>query len=245
MHVVGTGTVAQVRLPTYLGRWTPRWCWRPRESRSTTRPLKLAEYLAAGVPVVAPAVDQLCELLTDGVDAMLVPPHDTEALAPPSRLQHDPAERIRIGHAGQQLARSGWSWAHQVRRLLDALPGLTPLPGRGNAPPNAHSATVPVSGRAVRCLPWRGVVRRVLTTCRESKERTRDWHPVRPSSTLRRVRGVKFETTPSSKPEPSHLSSSPTTHRSGLGCWSPSRSVRPCGSRPWRSTIAGSWAATG
>ena len=124
VHVVGTGTVAQERLPTYLRAMDAALVLAPEGVPFHYSPLKLAEYLAAGVPVVAPAVDQLCELLSDGVDAMLVPPNDTEALAAAlRRLQHDPDARVRIGHAGQQVARSGWSWAHQVRRLLDALPG--------------------------------------------------------------------------------------------------------------------------
>ena len=109
--------------PTYLRAMDAALVLAPEGAPFHYSPLKLAEYLAAAVPVVAPAVDQLSELLSDGVDAMLVPPNDAEALtAALYRLQHDPTRRVRIGHAGQQLARSGWTWGHQVRRLLDALP---------------------------------------------------------------------------------------------------------------------------
>ena len=86
-------------------------------------PLKVAEYLAAAVPVVAPAVDQLRERLTDGVDALLVPPHDQDALvAALRRLQRDADARVRMGRAGQRTARAAWSWDQQVRHLLEALP---------------------------------------------------------------------------------------------------------------------------
>ena len=37
-------------------------------------PLKLAEYLAAGVPVVAARAGVLPEQLCDGIDSVLVPP---------------------------------------------------------------------------------------------------------------------------------------------------------------------------
>ncbi len=43
-------------------------------------PLKLAEYLAAGLPVVAPAVGTVTARLTDGVDALLVDPADPAAI---------------------------------------------------------------------------------------------------------------------------------------------------------------------
>ena len=44
-------------------------------------PLKLAEYLASGVAVIAPAPAALPKQLNDGVDAVLVAPGDVEALA--------------------------------------------------------------------------------------------------------------------------------------------------------------------
>jgi glycosyltransferase involved in cell wall biosynthesis len=85
-------------------------------------PLKLAEYLAAGLPVVAPATGQLLEQLTDGVDAMVVPPHDVDALGVAlRRLRDDPEERIRLGKAARAAAEADWSWDHQVRRVLGAV----------------------------------------------------------------------------------------------------------------------------
>ena len=53
----------------------------------------MAEYLAAGLSVVTPAVGQLAERLSDGVDAIVVPPHDVNALAAAlRRLCDDPEE---------------------------------------------------------------------------------------------------------------------------------------------------------
>jgi glycosyltransferase involved in cell wall biosynthesis len=94
-------------------------------------PLKLAEYLAAGLPVVAPAVGQVARRLTDGVDAVVVPPHDVAALgASLRRLRDDPEERARLGKAARAAAEAEWSWDNQIRRVLDVVASRG-LPGRG------------------------------------------------------------------------------------------------------------------
>ena len=119
---VFTGTVEHGDLPSYLGAMDAALVLAPAGAAYHYSPLKLAEYLAAGLPVVAPAVGQLQERLTDGADAVLVPPHDTDALvAALTRLRDDPALRDRLGRAARIAAEARWSWDHQVRRLLDAL----------------------------------------------------------------------------------------------------------------------------
>jgi len=45
----------------------------------TVLPMKIFTYLAAGRPILAPALPDLGEVLTDGVDATLVPPDDPDA----------------------------------------------------------------------------------------------------------------------------------------------------------------------
>ena len=99
---------------------------------SRTRPPKLAEYLAAGVPVVAAKVGALPARLHDGVDSVLVTPGDTPALrAALVRLRDDPGERARLGRAGRAAAVDRWSWDRSVRIVLEHLAarGLTkPVP---------------------------------------------------------------------------------------------------------------------
>ena len=61
-------------------------------------PLKLHEYMAAGLPTVAPDQPNLREVLEDGRDALLVPPGDGPALiAALSRLAEDEELRARDG----------------------------------------------------------------------------------------------------------------------------------------------------
>ena len=116
------GTVDHDELPGYLAAMDAALVLAPTGAGFHYSPLKLAEYLAAGVAVIAPAVGQLPERLTDGVDALLVPPDDPVALATAlTRLRDDPALAGRIGTAGRATAETEWSWDHQVRRVLDAL----------------------------------------------------------------------------------------------------------------------------
>lgn len=117
-----TGTIPHDELPVHLAAMDVAVVLAPRDGGFHYSPLKLAEYLAAGRPVVVPAVGQPAERLTDGVDAVVVPPCDVAALGVAlRRLVDDPEERARLGKAARASAESEWSWDRQVRRVLDAL----------------------------------------------------------------------------------------------------------------------------
>lgn len=65
----------------------------------------VVETMAAGRPVVAPAAGGPSEIVTDGVDGLLVPPGDVDALAGALvRLAADPALRARLAAAGPRRA---------------------------------------------------------------------------------------------------------------------------------------------
>jgi len=68
-------------------------------------PRTIVEAYAAGVPVVASAVGALTELVDDSVTGLLVPPHDSRALAAAVARLGDDGESISLGHA----ARLQWS----------------------------------------------------------------------------------------------------------------------------------------
>jgi glycosyltransferase involved in cell wall biosynthesis len=122
-----TGTVRHHELPAYMAAMDAAVLLAPRGGPFHYSPLKLAEYLAAGLPVVAPATGQLPERLTDGVDAVVVAPHDTIALgAALRRLRDDPEERARLGKAARAAAEAEWSWDHQISRVVNALAYTSP-----------------------------------------------------------------------------------------------------------------------
>jgi glycosyltransferase involved in cell wall biosynthesis len=82
-------------------------------------PLKIFEYMASGLPVVAPRVDRLPALVTDGVEGLLYAPPDPAPLA--EALEHllDRPLRARLGAAARARAVADFSWMAHCR-LLEA-----------------------------------------------------------------------------------------------------------------------------
>jgi glycosyltransferase involved in cell wall biosynthesis len=89
-------------------------------------PLKLHEYMAAGLPTVAPDQPNLREVLTHEQDALLVPPGDGEALlAALERLVADAALRAALGAAARAaIEEQDLTWRGNARRVLAAVGAL-------------------------------------------------------------------------------------------------------------------------
>ena len=82
-------------------------------------PLKLYEYLAAGVPVVASAIGQIPQALGEGRWGTLVPPGDPGALAAALSLAIcAPEARVRAA-AGREHALAHHGWADRARRIIE------------------------------------------------------------------------------------------------------------------------------
>ena len=89
-------------------------------------PMKVLEYLAAGLAVVASDVGQVPQLLEDGSGrhGVLVAPSDPTALAAAlDDLAVCPDRRARMGRSGRLLAEQHHSWRRTVARILE-LAGL-------------------------------------------------------------------------------------------------------------------------
>ena len=83
-----------------------------------TSPLKLFEYLAAGVPIVAADLPSTREVLADGVNALLVPPDSPEELARGiQRLLEDRDLADRLARKAREDA-SFFTWERRAERLL-------------------------------------------------------------------------------------------------------------------------------
>ena len=110
-----TGTVPHDDVPQHLAAMDVALILATDRGAFHYSPLKLAEYLAAGVAVVAPRAGALPAQLRDGVDAMLVTAGDTDELAAAlRRLRDDPALRERLGEAARSAATDRWSWDRSV-----------------------------------------------------------------------------------------------------------------------------------
>jgi glycosyltransferase involved in cell wall biosynthesis len=90
-------------------------------SERYTSPLKLFEYLALGLPIVASDLASIREVLEHGRTALLVPPGDADALAAAmTRLAGDPALSASLGAAARALARE-YTWERRAERLEPAI----------------------------------------------------------------------------------------------------------------------------
>jgi len=106
---------ADIALAPY-GRDTPRYF----------SPIKLFEYLAAGLPTIVGDLPAVSEVV-DGDSAVVIPAGDAIALASAVvALAADPAERRRLGDNGRELIARGHTWRHRAQRVRDAIAELAP-----------------------------------------------------------------------------------------------------------------------
>jgi phosphatidylinositol alpha-mannosyltransferase len=91
----------------------------------------LIEAFAAGTPVVASRIAGYSDVVTDGVDGVLVPPADPQGLAEElQRLWHEPERRIAMGEAGRGSAER-YAWpriAAEVSEVYEQAADPAPAP---------------------------------------------------------------------------------------------------------------------
>ena len=83
-------------------------------------PLKLFEYLAVGLPVLAPSTSNIREVLRDGVNAVLFDPGDEDAFAGGlESLCSDAGLRQRLGASAREtINQRDLTWAGNARKIL-------------------------------------------------------------------------------------------------------------------------------
>lgn len=115
-----TGAVDPDDVPAQLALMDVATAPYPDTGEAYFSPLKLTEYLAAGVPVVASAVPAVRGAVTDGDDALLCPPGDPIALAAAiARLRAHPALRRALADAGRRrILAEDRTWDAVARRVL-------------------------------------------------------------------------------------------------------------------------------
>ena len=88
-------------------------------------PLKLFEYMAAGLPTVASKIGQIPQLITNGETGLLYPPGDIPALTQALlQLCQQPEICAQMGSAARDMAVSQFTWKAVVTRILDIAAGL-------------------------------------------------------------------------------------------------------------------------
>lgn len=120
------GAVPHDAIPETLRRMDVGVAPYPRISGFYFSPLKVGEYLATGLPVIASACGELPDRLADGENAALVSPDDVEALAGAiERLAGDSGERRRLGRNARVAAEREWSLDTATGFLVDRLRKLS------------------------------------------------------------------------------------------------------------------------
>ncbi len=82
-------------------------------------PLKILEYMAAGLPIVASRVGQIQQLISDGETGLLCEPDDPRSLAERlRRLRDDAALRLRLGAAARATVLENHTWLDVTQRIF-------------------------------------------------------------------------------------------------------------------------------
>lgn len=120
-RVIFTGAVPHEDVPGVIRQFDIALAPYPQpEHAFYFSPLKLFEYMACGVPVVASALGQITELLQDGETGLLYPPGDMEALVERcSELLSNRTLHTRVGKAAAELVLNRFTWDHNASRITE------------------------------------------------------------------------------------------------------------------------------
>jgi len=117
--VAFAGAVDPATVPDWLSRMDIAVAPYPQLADFYFSPLKIYEYMAAQLPVVATRVGHLSEVINHGVTGLLVPPDDPLALCASLRqLVDEPQLRRRLGEAARRFVAEHHSWDRVAREIL-------------------------------------------------------------------------------------------------------------------------------
>ncbi len=118
-----TGAVAPERMPEELAAMDVAVAPYPWLEDFYFSPLKIYEYLAAGLPVVASRIGGVPRLLEDGDIGMLVTPGSVDELAAVlAGLHLSPELRAELGRVAREAAVTRHDWSRVVDRILSTVP---------------------------------------------------------------------------------------------------------------------------
>ncbi|GAB3546378.1 glycosyltransferase family 4 protein [Arthrobacter tumbae] len=120
-----TGAVAPEKVPEVLAGCSIAAAPYPSAEKGDQyfSPLKIYEYCAAGLPVVASRVGQVPHIIDDGVTGLLVEPSDPYALAEAiDGLASAPLARAAMSSAARRTATEHHSWDTVLNRITEEVP---------------------------------------------------------------------------------------------------------------------------
>lgn len=84
-------------------------------------PLKIFEYMAVGLPVIAPDIPSVKEILTDGKDVLLVKTKTEDIVEKMVFLIKNKDKRESIARTGQAKIRSNYGWSNNADKILSVI----------------------------------------------------------------------------------------------------------------------------
>jgi glycosyltransferase involved in cell wall biosynthesis len=118
--VTVTGAVAHDEVPAYLGAADVAAVTYHPETGRYFSPLKLFEYLAAGLPVVAAELGEIPHCVRAGETGLLYPPGDAQALAEGlATLIADRERAAALGENGREHVVRHHTWAANARAVVE------------------------------------------------------------------------------------------------------------------------------
>ena len=113
------GAVSPAEVPAYLRSMSVAVAPYPETPGFYFSPLKVYEYMAAGLPVVASRIGQLAEVITDGETGLLCSAGDAVSFAAAFEvLMDDPKLRRQLGEAARAHVRDKHTWDQVAQRIL-------------------------------------------------------------------------------------------------------------------------------
>jgi glycosyltransferase involved in cell wall biosynthesis len=119
-NVVFAGAVSPADVPGWLASMDIAVAPYPKLENFYFSPLKVYEYMAAGLPVVASRVGQIVEILDHQTTGWLTPPGDARALTVAFDALHASTDlRRRLGQGARKSVLENHTWSQSLRRIFD------------------------------------------------------------------------------------------------------------------------------
>lgn len=120
--ITWTGAVSSENIPCHLSTVDIAVAPYPALESFYFSPLKVLEYMAAGLPIIASRIGQIEELIEHRQTGILVQPGCLDELeASIGQLCADHRQRVRLGRAARQRAVLDYSWETTVRKILGTI----------------------------------------------------------------------------------------------------------------------------
>jgi glycosyltransferase involved in cell wall biosynthesis len=116
-RVTVTGRISHEEMPDYIAAMDVAVV--ADERTGVASPMKLLEYMAMGKAIVAPAMENIRDMVTDRINGLLFQPADqADLLGCLRELADDPSLRLAIGTKARDMVHAERTWRHIATLVL-------------------------------------------------------------------------------------------------------------------------------